>query len=260
MVILAAGRGSRLGAHTDEMPKCLVPFAGRPLIEWQLRTLSEAGLDDVTLVTGYKSDRLEALGLPYRHNPHWRSTNMVASLLCADDILHSDKNMIVAYSDIVYEPGVLVALANTPGDIVTVVDLDWLTLWQARNDDPLSDAETLKLDEQGHILEIGRRPRALDEIDGQYIGLTRFSASGKRAVLGLMAKAETGDWAPRRPPALMHFTDLLAGLIEVGSKVRAAPIYGGWLEVDTASDLETYEAMLRDGAVGDFYHLLHAIS
>ena len=53
---------------------------------------------------------------------------------------------------------------------------------------------------------------------------------------------------------------MLAGLIEMGNTVRAAPVNGGWLEVDTVSDLETYEAMLRDGAVGDFYHLPQAVS
>lgn len=260
VVILAAGRGSRMGPYTDAMPKCLVPFAGRPLVEWQLQTLAAMGLDDVTVVTGYRSEMLEALGLPHRHNPDWRNTNMVASLLCADDVVRSDKDMIVAYGDIVYEPRVLRTLIETPGDVVTAVDLDWLELWRARNDDPLSDAETLRFDENGDILEIGRRPRALEDIDGQYIGLTKFTSSGKGAIHRLMSKAESGDWTSPRPPALMHFTDLLAGLIETGDPVRAALVHGGWLEVDTEGDLKTYETLLRDGEVADFCTLPLAVS
>jgi L-glutamine-phosphate cytidylyltransferase len=255
VVILAAGRGSRLGALTGDRPKCLVELAGRPLIEWQLRALAAAGLRDIGLVTGYCSERLAYLGLPTWHNRRWAETNMVASLLCAEDALHGQADLLVAYSDIVYEPRVVAAVLAAAGDVVTAIDRDWLALWRKRSDDPLGDAESLLLDERDRILEIGRRPSSLDVIEGQYIGLTRLTPAGKRKLLDLMARGRSGAWTPPRPLESLHFTDALAGLIEAGEPVQAAPIRRGWLEVDTPQDLATYEALWQCGDLDRFLAL-----
>jgi choline kinase len=99
-IILAAGRGSRLKGMTDAQPKCLVELAGQPLLHWQIAALRDAGIDEIALVTGYKSEVLEAKGLPTRHNDDWQNTQMVASMLCARDLM--DAPVIVSYSDIVY--------------------------------------------------------------------------------------------------------------------------------------------------------------
>ena len=55
-IILAAGRGSRMGNLTDESPKCLVELRARPLLEWQLMAIREAGIDDIAIVNGYKRE------------------------------------------------------------------------------------------------------------------------------------------------------------------------------------------------------------
>ena len=57
-IILAAGRGSRMKNLTDEKPKCLAKLRGKPLLEWQLTSLREAGIEDIAIVTGYKRELL----------------------------------------------------------------------------------------------------------------------------------------------------------------------------------------------------------
>jgi len=255
VIILAAGRGSRLGALTDETPKCLTELAGRPLIAWQLRALAEAGLDRVGLVTGYAADRLAHLGLPSIHNPRWEETNMVSSLLCAEAALRSEDDLIVSYGDIVYEPRIVSALRDSDGAIATVIDLDWLKLWQLRSDDPLADAESLRLDSQGRITDIGQGVASLGEIEGQYIGLTRFSAAGKRALLEFVARDGTRDWPLSSSLDDTSFTDLLRGMIDTGMTIDAIPVRGGWLEVDTPEDLAVYEAELARPTIDGFFSL-----
>ena len=61
-VVLAAGEGTRLRPYTLDRPKCLVPLAGRPLLEWQTTALRRAGIDDVTILTGYRAEQVAALG------------------------------------------------------------------------------------------------------------------------------------------------------------------------------------------------------
>ena len=85
-LLLAAGRGSRLGRHTDQ-PKCLARLGERSLIERQIETLRGAGIDEIVVVTGYRAEMLEFEGIQYVHNPNWATTNMVETLFCAEEYL-----------------------------------------------------------------------------------------------------------------------------------------------------------------------------
>lgn len=254
-VVLAAGRGSRLAPLTDDRPKCMVELAGRPLIEWQLAALRRAGVDRIGIVTGYRAERLAPYASQQWHNPRWAKTNMVASMLSASEVFDGEGDVLIAYSDIVYEPQVLQTLLETPGDIVTVIDRNWLELWQARNEDPLLDAETLVLDDDDRILEIGKRPKNLDKIEGQYVGLTRLTSAGCRKAVELIERGRNGVWQVPKPIDNIHFTDLLAGLIATGEPVRAAPCHGGWLEIDTTNDLAVYDEMWRGSTLDRFVRL-----
>ena len=62
-LILAAGRGRRMGEHTNSKPKCLTMFRGKPLIEWQINALNKAGINEIGIVTGYKSTLLNNYSL-----------------------------------------------------------------------------------------------------------------------------------------------------------------------------------------------------
>ena len=101
-IILAAGRGSRMKSLTDERPKCLVELRGKPLLEWQLWALRDAGINEIAIVTGYKRELLAERGLVEFFNPRWAETNMVSSLACAEAWLVAD-TCIVSYADIFYE-------------------------------------------------------------------------------------------------------------------------------------------------------------
>ena len=170
-IILAAGEGTRLRPYTLDRPKCLVELAGRPLLEHQMAALQAAGVDDITIVTGYRAEQIAEYGPPTRHNPAYATTNMVASLMCASDVLRSGDDVLIAYSDIIYPASIIRRLCACPEPLCTTVDRQWLKLWQLRCENPLNDAETLKLDGAGDIIEIGRKPKSYDEIQAQYMGL-----------------------------------------------------------------------------------------
>ena len=123
-VILAAGRGSRMGTETDERPKCLVELGGRPLLEWQVGALNAAGISEISIVTGYRSEVLQESGLNALVNPEWNSSNMVVSLLYAKPVIV--RPTVVSYSDIVYEQQAVEVLMAHPGDLVLAYDLNWL--------------------------------------------------------------------------------------------------------------------------------------
>ena len=252
-VILAAGQGTRLRPHTDDRPKCLVELAGMTLLERQLAVLRAVGVAEVSIVTGFRADAVRAIGLPTYHNSDFATTNMVASLFCADAVLRGIDDVIVAYGDIVYEPRVLQGLLAADAPIAVTVDLAWRRYWERRFDDPLSDAETLRMDAAGRILEIGKKPDSYEDIQGQYVGLIKVRAEYLEAFRTAHERLDRGRILDGKHFRSMYMTTFLQHLIDSGWDVRAAPTESGWLEVDTTRDLALYEDLARQAQIARFY-------
>lgn len=247
-LILAAGRGSRMKRMTEDAPKCLVRLAGKRLLDWQLEALESAGAGSVTVVRGYMKEKLVGK-FDTIDNDEWSTSNMVVSLFKASSFFASDP-CIVSYSDIVYHPDHVRALARSDADISITYDLDWLDLWKLRNgSDPLADAETF-FQEDGWLRAIGARPRDLSEVHGQYMGLLRFTASGWGMIESYLRTL------PKDALDRLDMTSLLSRLLDRNVPIATVPVRGRWCECDTESDLEAYESILeeRDASGGKWHH------
>lgn len=253
-IIIAAGRGSRLRPFTDHAPKCLLSFAGRRLIDWQLASLRANGIERIGIVRGYLKDTLSGLGLPHWDNQRWSETNMVYSLLCARDALITADTVLVAYADIVYEPKIIASLLRARDDISITVDRDWLALWRIRFSDPLSDAESLRMGRDKEILDIGRKVSSFDDIEAQYMGLLKFTAKGIRAFLDFC------DNKLGRGVEKAAMTDVLAELVRAGTAVRGVEVSGGWLEFDCSTDVSAYEKLRESGQLSRHFSTAAVIS
>src|SRR3990172_985781 len=146
-----------------DRPKCLVEVDGHSLLDRQLAVLATEAIDTIVLVGGYRIEMLKRPGIASRENPRYAETNMVWTLFCAEDDLEGD--VLLCYGDIVYSREILQALRRSKAEIAVAIDLDWESYWRARNENPLDDAETLKLAADGRILEIGQKPESLAEIE-----------------------------------------------------------------------------------------------
>jgi L-glutamine-phosphate cytidylyltransferase len=127
-VILAAGRGNRMGHLGDDRPKCLIELGGKPLIERQIAALRRGGVDEIGVVRGYRAEMIDFPGLVYFTNPQWAETNMVMSLAAAAAWLRSGP-VIVSYADIFYRADLVRGLADAPGQLVISYDRAWHALW-----------------------------------------------------------------------------------------------------------------------------------
>jgi choline kinase len=239
-IILAAGRGSRMGQLGDERPKCLVEFADKPLIERQVAALRGGGAQAIGVVRGYRADMIELPDLIYFHNGRWAETNMVMSLAAAAEWLKTGP-VIVSYADIFYRHELVRELAAASGDLVITYDRAWQSLWSRRFADPLADAETFQADASGRLIEIGNKARSVDEIKGQYMGLLKFTPQGWKDVEALLSTldAETRD--------RLDMTGLLRHLLRRKVTIGTIGTDGQWGEIDNPSDLALYERMARDG-------------
>jgi choline kinase len=250
-VILAAGEGTRLRPLTLDRPKCLVPIVGRPLLEWQLDAIRAGGIDDITIVTGYRAEQLRAFGCRTVHNAAFANTNMVASLMVASELLDGSDDVLVAYGDLVYEPRIIEALVRCDAPFAITVDRAWRRLWSTRMPDPLADAESLRLDAQGNVIELGKRPRGYDDIEGQYMGLIRLGCELAPRLVELYRALDPGRSFDGRTRDAMFMTSFIQYVIDEVTPVAAVVVDGGWLEVDSVHDLETYERLWESGQLDE---------
>lgn len=122
-IILAAGKGSRLGTLTENIPKGMLKLFGKTLIERQIEIYQNCGIEDITIVTGYKSEIINFSGINYVKNQDFTTTNMNESIFCASEKL-SD-SVIISYTDIVFEQKIIQQMLKFLGDIGIAINLNW---------------------------------------------------------------------------------------------------------------------------------------
>ena len=92
-VIMAAGTSSRFAPLSFERHKALTVVRGEVLIERQIRQLQAAGIDDISVVTGYKAEQflylVPAFGVELIHNPEYLTRNNNGSIWCARDVIRN---------------------------------------------------------------------------------------------------------------------------------------------------------------------------
>ena len=210
-------------------------LSGYPLLEWQMGAMRKAGISDILVVRGYRGEMIIG-NFKVCDNPDWDQTNMVASLMCAQKWLEDDI-CIVSYSDIVYDFHAVSLLGESQGDLSLLYDINWLTLWQKRFVDPRCDAESFSVDDNCNIRDIGRKNVSLTEIQGQYMGLLKFTPTSFRWIDDLLTNNEGFR-------EKFDMTTLLSNLIQAGYSIKGVPWEGGWCEVDNVKDLHLAESMV----------------
>lgn len=255
-ILIAAGRGKRLGAHTDDMPKCMVEVASQPIFRWVWRALTSVDVDELVVIRGYRGDALEAFirrSVPraiFVDNPEWETNNVLLSLACARAYL--DRAAYVLYSDIVFTPAVAAAAALSTAEIGLVIDRDFRATYQGRTEHPLDEGEVADLKPDGSVARVGKRALPPDEAIGEFIGLARLGARGMATVATALDQLTTrfagNDRAAFQRAAQFrnaYLTDLLQELIGNGIRVDPVLIDGQWREIDTGQDLERADTLLR---------------
>ena len=256
-IILAAGEGKRLRPLTENIPKCMVKLFNKSIIERQLENFRKNAIQDISIITSYCSNIIKFDNVKYYHNKNYNSTNMIETLFCAEHEMNDD--IIISYGDIIYEKKVLQKLIKSKEEYSVIIDKNWFDYWKKRFDNPLADAESLELNHEQNIIDIGQKSSSIDKIQGQYIGLMKFQLPAIEFLrkfyyeTKFKAKNGTNPLNPKLNFEQSYMTDLLRGLINKGKNLKAIPIHGGWLELDTLNDYELYHKMFTDGTLKQFF-------
>jgi choline kinase len=231
-VILAAGRGGRLGDHTAARAKCLVPVLGRPLIDYVLTALAGAGIEDVVVVVGYQGEQVEAdvgdgerfgIRVQYVWNHDYMRGN-ASSLQQALPLVESEPFLLVMSDHLCSATLFRSFLEQVQGRSAIAVDA--------------SEHEAERVDEatkvalaDGDVADLGKQIHPWHALD---TGVSHWAA-------GAFA-LRNGNGAP----AESELAALMARLARSEGGLAACHVSGHfWLDVDTDSDLRLAERLLQ---------------
>lgn len=237
-IILAAGLGKRLASVTGGLPKCLVPVAGRTILDRMIERLVQAGLDDIIVVTGHRREDVErhldraaepaARRAERIFNPRFHDWGNFHSLLVAEAACASH-GFIKLDADVIMDDRLLPALLAAPGPAALAVDVRA----------GLGEEEMkARIDERGVVVELSKRiepARAL----GESVGIDRVDAELAPRMWSMLRRlidlGETDEYYERAYELLM----------QEGVPFSYADIsMSQWCEVDNADDLAAAERLL----------------
>lgn len=244
-VIIGAGRGSRLGPRTAEIPKALVPVMGRPILDWILEALESNGIArrDIVFIAGYAEGVVRARypSLSFVTNAGWAENNILLSLLTARDQLRG--GFLSTYADIVYEGAIVKELLESRERITLGCDTAWRRRYVDRSEHPETDAEKLRAD-GSRVLELGRRIPS-ENASGEFIGVMKLDPAGVEEFLGAFDRARARyagkEFREGRTFERAYLIDLLQAMLEGGTEMHRVNTPGGYMELDTPQDLAAAE-------------------
>ncbi len=235
-VVLAASRGAALGALTADRPKCMIPVRGTPLLARQVDMLRAAGIDEVSIVTGWAADAIDVAKVAKVHNADFENSSEAHSLHLAADKLTGPT--VVSYGDILIRDYMLDALLRAEGDIVVMAD----ALWRDRAQSADGLVRDLVVADRPFTTDFlddtpARLVEAGDHVDrdtatGEWVGVLKLSEAGARAIAEtLAAMAADGTLGEADIPVLLNRA------LQAGHEVRVQYVTGQWLDIDDALDL-----------------------
>lgn len=246
-IFLAAGGPQNqddLAPLLRDRPVALLDLNGQSLIERNMQTLARAGVQDVTVITGYQAENFQLEGARLITNPEYQHKGILHSLLSAGEAW--SKRSIVLYADVLVDRDLVERLLNCQDDIVLVVDETSrkMNLHNKKLDlvvtdrPPLNTHRSIQGDQRPRVLRIGSEvPQA--DAHGEYVGAMLLSEQGIRTVKAVSAELMAADGGSQ-----LSINDVLQAVIARGHAVYALMVNSGWMEIHTFENYKAACAML----------------
>lgn len=233
-LLVAAGRGTRLGALTAHQPKPMIPLGGVPMIERILAGIAhQTPIREFVLVTGYRADVLETyLGdgakwgwqIEYVHQE--RQLGLANAVLTARETLADAGPFLFTYGDIMVDPANYARFAQKPADVAALVGLNWVP-------DPWAGAAIYVNDDDNKIERIVEKPP-------KGTATTHWNNAGL-----FLFEPNIFDYCARVTPSARgeyELPDALTLMLQEGLTLRGVPLEGAWRDVGTPEDYAAIDA------------------
>lgn len=239
-LILAAGRGSRLGELGGGLPKTLLCVGDRPIISHQLSLLYEMGICKATVVVGFQAEKAvhiikqiapSGMEIGFVINPFYSVTNTLGSFWLALSSIADD--LVYMNGDTIFDRPVLRRLLDTPAEVAMAVD-----------DHPCGDEEMKVIIKNGAVVRVSKEVNPSDA-HGEFIGLATFRREAVE-VFSHAALRALNEWGP------MSYTEAAFEVMAADgyplTPVDVSGLY--WQEIDFETDLERARTQFPCSEIG----------
>jgi choline kinase/DNA-binding XRE family transcriptional regulator len=237
-LIIAAGLGSRLKDHTKNLPKCMLDFGGKTLLQRQIDSYKKNGIDNISVIRGYKKEKINYKNINYFENTDYKNNNVLNSIFYAEKVINGE--IIISYSDILFDSYVVKRALESTHDISVIVDIDWRGYYVGRKDHPISEAENVVFNSNNEVEKIGKINTGNEEVHGEFIGMVKLSNRGTEIFKEHFHRLKKTYWNKPFQRAKIfqkaYLTDFIQELVDIGIKVHCVIIESGWKEIDTVED------------------------
>lgn len=242
VIFLAAGYGKRLGNLTKIMPKCLLEINGKSILERDIDAFLKNGISDFVVITGPHHEQFTLENIQYVKDLNYEKHDVLGTLMEARNFLNDD--VIISYTDIVYDESIVKTLLNFSGDIGLAVDMNWQAAYVGRTDHPITEAANVLI-QNNSILKIGHQIERFgdynDDMIGEFLGIMKLSKNGAKILCKRyeeLEKSNLPQFYESRSFEFGYIVDIIQDLINQGIDVTPVKISGKWCEIDTLQDLE----------------------
>lgn len=237
VIIIAAGKGSRLGNLTKDLPKTLLQINKKSILDHQIEIYHKSGITDINIIVGYQSHKFNNRSEKIIHNTDYEINNILESLFYAEDIIKDE--CIISYSDIIFRLEVVTELVKDNNPITIVVDTKWKKSYLNRTMHPVSEAEKVQFNHEQELIKIGKNI-SLEQTNAEFIGMLKLNTEGakifKKFYHTAKAKYSNDAFFSALSFQKAYITDFLNYLIYNNITVNCLVIEGGWMEIDTPQD------------------------
>ncbi len=249
-IIIAAGICKRLRPITDNTPKCMLKINGKSILDRIIFAFRDNGVDDIAVVRGYAKEKINFSDLTYYENDDFYNNNILHSLMFArehmEKALNENQDIVISYSDIIYESEMVRKLVESKHPIASIVDVDWQDYYGGRTDHPIDEAEHVVFDDDMKIIRIGKHVFTGEESEdrqGEFIGLWKFTPEGIKIFLKHFDRLNstlsmTDPYQNTKEWQKSYITDIFQEMIDQGEEIHAVVVSKGWKEFDTVQDFQ----------------------
>jgi choline kinase len=246
-IIIAGGSGQRISEEVKNTPKALIKVNGKSIIEYQISILKEANIENILVITGPNSEKFQLKNIDYLNDLEYQKHDILGTLMEAKKFFQNE--VVVLYSDIIFDSKIFNQVLNSKGDISIAVDLNWEKAYRNRTDHPKSEAENVLLDESNKIIKIKKNIQELNNCIGEFLGIIKFSAKGSKIFIDKyneVIKTCENKFQQAESIAKAYLTDMIQELIDSNVDIHPVFISGKWCEIDTMQDLKNAEKLFTN--------------
>lgn len=238
LIILASGRGSRLGRSRTSSKLFLEIYSGKTIFSIISKIFNL--FHSVIIVFGYKfftnKKKVENIKkIKLVRNRKYSTTNMVESLFLSKKKVNS--SVVIVYSDIVFDLAIIKKIVQIKGSVIPL-NKAWLKLWKQRMNKKniIKDAEDLKT-KNGYLISIGNKiKKKLPK--SQFMGIIKLTLSDYNKLYKFYKSLKD------KRIQFTHFLD--KSLSEKVIKLKYKNFNKLWAEVDTSKDLNVAKKIFKN--------------